>query len=339
MDVKKIEALNLPRSNYSVSWKFLVALAVVVIFAFLIGVPPYPMAAESLNFRLIGMFFFGMLVQAFMMLAGKWKPGDWKWVLGTFATGLIGMLPGDDEEIYSLSFHLFYSCALGAIFFTAHFRKQLLLRIGARSLLIMNVLFAAIIIDRFGLSWPLIILFAIPTILTLLNAFTDFDHHLFWQVLFYVWFTVMVIGIGLYNFAFNDLSIFNWTELAATGPLSVAFTGAGFLFLLCNIWFVLALIPIPGKHQKMSERIVEVKEHIQLLAYGYVRETGDEARNLIYLIFMVAILLVNYTFSIVEKSVIISAMLAFTPILSGLKKEVSIVDDGIGKLPGDNIYT
>jgi hypothetical protein len=95
---------------------------------------------------------------------------------------------------------------------------------------------------------------------------------------------------------------------------------------------------VPGKDQKMSERIAEVKEHIQLLAYGYVRETGGEARNLIYLIFMVAILLVNYTFSIVEKSVIISAMLAFTPMLSGLKKESSIVDDGIGKLPDDNVY-
>ena len=115
----------------------------------------------------------GMILEAFSMLSGKWQKGDAKVILITFAFGLFGMFPGKSEEVYDLKSHLFISCVMGAVFFVSAFRERLVSRVGARTLLIINILLLFLVYERFGLSYNLFWILLIPSFVTLINGFSN----------------------------------------------------------------------------------------------------------------------------------------------------------------------
>src|SRR5262249_17425667 len=68
-------------------------------------------------------------------------------------------------------------------------------------------------------------------------------------------------------------------------PYEMIVSGAAFLYIVTNAWFVLALVPIKFRHgQKWSERMAEIHRHMTLLARGYVWEKEDPLRSLAVLV-------------------------------------------------------
>lgn len=280
------------------------------------------------------MFAIGMVIQAFLMLSGTLKKEDWKGFLIAFGGGLLGMIPARSENLneYNLSFHLFLTVLLGASFFTGIFRHRLISRIGARTILIFNILLLYLIYDRFGFSYFLFGLFLIPTLITLINGFSGIDASFNWQVFFYVWFSLIVIAIGLMHFAFGDFYqiFFGSSGNRESSLLSFILAGAAFLYIISNVWYVIMLMPMQAKHQSWPERRRNIQRHMHLLAHGYVWQKGDWVGNLITVLIFPLIIFLNYQLKVFDESIFVSLIVVLTPIAAG--SILKTHDDGIGDL-------
>lgn len=281
---------------------------------------------------LVVAFFIGMVFQAFFMLVGRWERGDFLKILASIGFGLLGMLPGKSENNYDPGMHFFFAAIIFIFAFTAYFKKRLLSRIGARTLLIINVLFLAVIVNQFRFSWPLAIIVFIPTILTFINGFTDMDRKFGWQVFFYAWFSIMVASMGIFHFAYRNLGIlFRWGsigEIFGSGqvplvsPSEMFLAGAAFLYIISSAWYALALIPIPlSKRQTYQQRMIEVRAHMQMLAYGYIWQKDDFLGNFICALLFPLFLFLNYQFVIIGENTLISLVLAILPLIERLRNQ------------------
>lgn len=281
---------------------------------------------------LVASFFAGMIFQALFMLVGKWEAGDFKKVFISFGIGLLAMLLGDSEDDYDLGLHFFLSTLLFIFTFTAYFRERILVRIGARTLLIWNILFLSLLVSHFRFSWTVVVMVFMPTVLTIINGFTDMDRKFGWQVFFYAWFSIMVASIGFFHFAFRNLGIlFQWGEIGImfgfgqvlpVSPLEMFLTGASFLYIISSAWYALALIPIPlSKRQTYQQRMIEVRKHMQMLAYGYLWQKDDFLSNFICAILFPLFLFLNYQFAIIGESTLISLVLVILPLIERLRNQ------------------
>lgn len=275
-------------------------------------------------------FVFGMFAQAFYMLWGRWEKGDGKKTLLAFTLGLAGMLPGKNEKEYSIPLHLFLSCMLAAFAFVQQFRKKLLVRIDGQILLAWNVIFLAVLFSRLDIVawWPLFAIIVLPTAMTIINGFSDIDRTFMWQVFFYVWFTVIIVAVGLFHFAFDTLKVFWGTIPPETSLFNLIFAGASFLYILVNAWYALYIVPLPGKHQSFANRMQEVRAHMQLLAHGYLWKKDNIVANVALVIVLPFFFALNYFYQFADESFFVSLALVVTALISGNRKVES--DDGVG---------
>ena len=287
-----------------------------------------------MSFINVGIFSFGMFAQAFSVLLGKWQNGDGKKLLLSFAMGLLGMVPGKNEHHYDLNLHLFFSCMWAASVFTSMFKYRLISRIGVRTILVLNILLLFLVYDKFGVSYLIFGVLFIPTLITLMNGFSDLDQTFGWQVFFYVWFSVVLVSIGLLHFGYGDLfKTFGFNgETGQVDPFNLFFTGGAFLYILSNAWYVIMLIPVTGKHQSMENRMKNIREHMQLLAYGYIWEKGDVVGNIVTVIIFPLILILNYKFGFWSESLFVSIILVFLPFFASRFSGINY-DDGVGSMP------
>jgi hypothetical protein len=124
---------------------------------------------------------------------------------------------------------------------------------------------------------------AIPTALTVLNAFSDIDRGFGWKVFFHAWFAVILVAIAASGFDAGTAGSFftGPNDVAAQSPVRMLVSGAAWLYMLANAWFVLALAPFPlQRGQTIAERVQEVRRQMALLAEGYVWEKDDPVRSL-----------------------------------------------------------
>lgn len=275
-------------------------------------------------------FVAGMISCGLYMLWGRWEKGDGKRFAIAITLGLIALLPGRNEVSYDLPFHLFFSSVFAAFFFTYEFRKKLLLRIDGQMVLVWNILFIGTMLTHLDVYtwWPLYACLAVPSILTLVNAFSDVDRHFGMQVFFYFWFSAMVASVGLFHFSFGTLRVF-WGDLSPDIALyELLFAGAAFLYVLVNAWYALALIPIPiGKHQTVEERVREVRRHMQLLAHGYLWKKDSVVTNVFLIVILPLSIALNLVFGLIDEAAMISIALVATGFVGG---HLNIEDDGIG---------
>lgn len=276
-------------------------------------------------------FALGMFAQAFYMLLGRWRKGDFKKILIAFGTGLFGMVPGKNEDNYDLNFHLFISCVFAAVTFTSMFSRRLVSRVGARTILILNIILLFLVYDKFGFSFFIFGVLLIPTLLTLINSFSNLDKTFHFQVFFYVWFSIILVCIGMLHFAFSDLfKTFGFFEsVGYVDPLPLIFIGGAFLYIISNMWYVFLLVPMTGKRQTMKNRMINIRKHMQLMAHGYIWEKDDLLGNIVTVIVLPLVLILNYKFAFFSEQFFISTILVILPFLS-LGAPSMHQDDGVG---------
>ena len=170
------------------------------------------------------------------------------------------------------------------------------------------------------------------------------DKRFGWQVFFYAWFSAMVAILGIFQFAFKNLKILfmrgelgSWlglNEVPSVSSIEVILTGAAFLYLVSSLWYVLALIPIPlHKRQTHAQRMIQVREHMQLLAYGYIWQKDDVIGNFFCVIVFPVLLFINYTYPLISENMIIVLVFVFLPLLERLKNQGQYefeLHDGVG---------
>ena len=232
-------------------------------------------------------FALGMVLQACLMLRGAFRPGDLLKAAGAILIGALGMLPGRHEHEYGILRHVLFSLAVGGMGFAYLFRDRILTRIGGRVLLAWNILLVFVVLRAGWNAGGAMLLVLIPTtILTVFNAFTDLDRAFGWKVFFHAWFTTILVVVALAAFDARSLGVFGRPsgEVVVRPPLEMIASGAAFLYIVANAWYVLALIPIKGRTQSWSDRMSEIRRHMQLLARGYVWEKDDPLRSLAVLV-------------------------------------------------------
>ncbi len=267
----------------------------------------------------ISCFALGMVLQALLMLGGRFRRGDWGRAAGALAAWLLGLIPGKNELEYHLLLHVFYGLLVVAFVFTYLFRDRLLPRIGGRVLLAWNLLLVYVAVNG-GWDSPLeIFLLLVPTVPTVVNAFTDIDRRFGWKVFFQAWFSAILVVIAINGFDAGLLGVFEaegGVAPAPRSPLEMIAGGAAFLYIVANAWFVLALIPIPGRTQSWASRMKEVRAHMALLARGYVWEHDDPWRSLAVLIGLpVALVAISYAGANVRA--VVPFAIALMPLAAG----------------------
>lgn len=233
-------------------------------------------------------FGLGMVLQALLMLRGDFRRGDAWRAVGAIAFGLVGMFPGKHEHEYRLMEHVFFALLFAGGMFAFLFRDRLLRRIGGRLLLAWNIVLVYVVLAGGWGSPTQLLLLLVPTVPTVVNAFTDMDQVFAWKVFFHTWFSTILVVVTIVGLDTGALGVFSQERGAAAvtrPPLEMIAGGAAFLYIVANAWFVLALVPIPtSRSQRWSERAGEIRRHMELLARGYVWEEDDVVRSLSVLV-------------------------------------------------------
>lgn len=278
------------------------------------------------QFVLLGIFFIGMLVQAFYMLIGKFESKDIKKILFPFVFSILGLYPTDREihgvDDYDLPLHFFFVCLAAAFGFAHQFRRKLLPRILGQMLLIWNILFIFVVYNHFGLWLPILFIISIPTLLTVFNAFKNIDTTFGWQVFFHSWFSIMIVSIGVLGFTNGVLDIFTGgAGMYTLSPFTIFISGAAFLFLSVNIWYVVALIPIPPrKPATMHDRFIEIFRLMRLVSSGYIWGKNNVAVNLLIITAIPAIIYINLITGYISEMTLVPLVLVIISVIDGYRK-------------------
>lgn len=267
----------------------------------------------------VALFALGMVLQALWMLRGRFLPGDARTVALSVGVSLFGLLPFRHESRYEPIQHGFGVCLSAAAIFTAFFRARLLPRIGGRILLAWNILLAFVVL-RAGWTSPwLLVPLGIFSALTVVNAFSDMDRAFGWKVFFHAWFTAILVVLAIRGMDVGPLGQFLAADPAVVqrSPSELLLTGGATMYLVTNAFFLLGLVPLPGKHQSWKERMEEIHRHMELLASGYVWEKDDPVRSLAVLVVLPLVLYAASRWGIGIDRVIVPAAIAVMPALAG----------------------
>jgi hypothetical protein len=254
------------------------------------------------------------------MLRGSFRSGDAKRVGLALLVSLGAMMPGKTEHIYSVLRHVFFALTTFGLAFAYFFRERLLTRIGGRLLLAWNILLVFVALRSGWTSGLQVFLLAIPTTFTIINAFSDIDRDFDWKVVFHAWFSTILVALAWNRFDTGPLAVFlqRTGPIVTRPPLEMIVSGAAYLYIVTNAWFVLALVPIPlSRGQKWSERMDEIYRHMRLLAQGYVWEKDDPLRSLAVLVGLPLLLIAFHIWGRTDDRVVISLAIAMMPLVGG----------------------
>ncbi len=263
-------------------------------------------------------FYLGILAQAFLLIQEKFEKIDLVVIILSAVLALGGLIPGKGEDVYSLYGHLFIVAVIFCIIYAVFFRKKLLLKINKEILAIWNVIFVYIIFQHVSIIQSPILsaIIIIPSLFVLANILFSFDSRYSWKAALYVWFLIIIVGIASSHFAFTSLDIFFTQDHALTdSPVEMFFIGASFLFITVNFWYIISLIPLPGKNQKFKQRLLNIKKDMDDLVSDYdpgrINWTG-----IIILIISITALGVNLSYHYAPDSLIIPILIVCSPLIA-----------------------
>ena len=276
-----------------------------------------------MNTDFLWLFYAGIFAQAIFLLIGRFEPKDFA-KLGVCCLGsLAGLIPGKHETNYHLNIHLFLVACAFAIVYAFCFKKKILERINKEILMVWTlvglyiVLRIPLVISYPPVFVPLLVLGLLP----IMNAFAGFDARFGWKVYFYIWFLCVLVGIAASKFAFSTMAnVFGFghgTEQIAA--LQMFVIGMSFLYLVVNLWYVVELIPLPGKHQSFSERLEQVQEDLEILADDYDDEQVRWWKTALLLAVTVSVLAANHFMNFVSDETLIPILIVILPVADKIK--------------------
>ena len=263
-------------------------------------------------------FYLGILAQSFLLIQEKFEKIDLVVIVLSAILSLGGLIPGKGEDVYSLYGHLFLVAIIFCVIYAVFFRKKLLLKINKEILAIWNVIFLYITFQHVSIIQNPILstIVIIPSLFVLANILFSFDSRYSLKVAFYVWFLIMIVGIASSHFAFTSLDIFFTPDHALTAsPIEMFFIGSAFLYIAVNFWYIISLIPLPGKNQKFKQRLINVKKDMDDLVSDYDPEKINWTGTAL-LVVSVIVLSTNLFYHYAQDSLIIPILIVCGPIIA-----------------------
>ncbi len=276
-----------------------------------------------MNTDVLWLFYAGILAQAICLLTGQFEPKDFLKLGGCCLASLVGLLPGKHETHYHFNLHLFFLACIFAAGYSGCFKKKILERINKEILMVWTLvgLYIALRTPLVASHPPVFLLLLMLGLLPVLNAFAGFDARYGWKVYFYIWFLCVLVGIAASKFAFSTVAnVFAFRHGAeAITALQMFVIGMSFLYLAVNLWYVLELIPLPGKHQSFRERFEEVEVDMEILAEDYDDEQVGWWKTGLLLAVTVSLLATNYFVNFISDETLIPILIIILPVADKIK--------------------
>jgi hypothetical protein len=246
---------------------------------------------QNILFSLV--FGLGVLAQILMLIRVKFKSGAF---FKLFFISLLAFLPARDEITYEFYSHLFFMFIVFTVLIAVSYRKEIMPKINEKNILIMTLFFIYIALRYLeSVGVLLLVLFFLPIIATFVLAFTTTKLNSIFKFLFYLWFLIINCILLFSQFSVGSLSFF-FKGAPSAGFFEIFFAGMIFVILCINVWYIIELMPIPGKHQSFMDRLDEVKESISGMVKKYSSDQLRFSHSLQIIIFFVALISVNAFF-------------------------------------------
>ena len=268
-------------------------------------------------FNAILLFYAGIIIQAFFILLDDFDKNDIKILALCIGTALFGFVPGKHENNYDLYIHLFTVAIIFACMYGTIFKKKILQKINKEVLIIWDLILIYLVLrGSLPNNTVIITTIVIASLPSIINIIYSLDKKYVWRVFLYVWFLCILVFVSCSHIAFSNLYFFfNKGVGIPTNAWEMFLLGGSFLFIVINIFYVLELIPIAGKHQTEAEKIAEVKADMAILASEYESENIGLKKSLIIISGVIAILLLNFFVNFISDTILISLLIAIIPLM------------------------
>ena len=171
-------------------------------------------------------------------------------------------------------------------------------------------------------AYPLVTMILLAlSLIPIVNAFAGFDAGYEWKVFFYIWFLCVLVGIAASKFSFSTVAnVFDFSRATEeVTALQTFIIGMSFLYLAVNLWYVVELIPLPGKHQSLSDRLAEVEKDMEILADDYDDEQVRWWKAVLLLAVTVSVLAANYFVNFVSDETLVPLFIVLLPVVDKFK--------------------
>jgi len=275
---------------------------------------------DGMRILLCVVFGFGVLLES-LLLVGFYAEGLGIKLLVSLVVGFlflgIGLIKAPELGIYT---HILIAFAVYACVFAILFRKKIMPIVSERTLLVLNMALWYLFLAYFPfLSFNIkviICLILIPMTISInLMAFIDHVVGPGLTLLFYTWFLVMIVFLGLAQFPFWNLSFFfDQVSASQLGFVDVLLTGMVFSFIVIHAIYILALIPYPYDNEmSFRERWREVKKHARLLIKKYSHQQLKQEEALLIFLILGGLLAANLFLQLIPDHLAINSLIVIVP--------------------------
>ncbi|NNG06593.1 MAG: hypothetical protein HKM90_02575 [Desulfobacteraceae bacterium] len=241
---------------------------------------------------------------------------------------VVGLFKAPELGFYT---HILIGIAIYSGVFAIIFRKRIMPIVSEKTLLVLNMalwylFFAYSPMFPFKIKL-LICLILIPmTISVNLMAFVDHVVGPGLTLLFYTWFLVMIVSLGLGQFPFWNLSLFfGKIRAARLGFVDVLLTGMVFSYIVIHAFYILALIPVPyHREQSFGERWREVKKHAKVLIEKYSHQQLRQEEALLIVLILGGLLFANLLLQLIPDHLAINSLIVIVPQLISKRFSVAV---------------
>ncbi len=275
---------------------------------------------DGMRIVLCVVFGFGVLLES-LLLVGLYAEELGFKLLVSLAVGLVslgvGLIKAPELGLYM---HILIGFAVYACVFAILFRKKIMPIVSEKTLLVLNMalwylFFAYSSMFSFHIKLFICLILIPMTISVNLMAFIDHVVGPGLTLLFYTWFLIMIVFLGLAQFPFWNLSFF-FDQISASrlGFLDVLLTGMVFSYIVTHAIYILALIPYPyDKEMTFEERWREVKEHARVLINKYSHQQLRQEEALLIVLILGGLLAANLFLQLIPDHLAINSLIVIVP--------------------------
>jgi hypothetical protein len=275
---------------------------------------------DEMRILLCVVFGFGVFLESLILVGLKAKSlgiGFLVSLCGGLVSFAVGLFKAPEFGFYT---HILIGLAIYSGIFAILFRKKIMPIVNERTLLVLNMALWYLFLAYFPMfSFKvklLICLVLIPmTIGVNLMAFIDHVVGPGLTLLFYTWFLVMILSLGLFQFPFWNLSLF-FGKIGADrlGFMNALLTGMVFSYIVIHMFYILALIPIPYyRAQSFRQRWSEVKKHAKLIIEKYSHQQLRQEEALLIVLILGGLLAANLLFQLITDHLVINFLIVIVP--------------------------
>jgi len=256
-------------------------------------------------------FGFGTVVQGFLMVRDTGKWGGFFLAMGLC---LLALLPGKHEQDYKRYSHLLLCFVVFSILVAIFYRRKILPCLNEKIILSYTITFWLAFFLYFkqdtSVRKVLTYIFMLPTAATLFIAFMKVRLNFFWKLFFYSWFLFVLVFVGVFQFPGVYMELFLSTKPQIHLPVwSSLLAGMAFFYIVAYAAYIFALIPIPGEHQTMEDRMREWHELTDLMTRRYEDVDSPYRETFLLLLLQCGFIVLNLKFHVLPETLAVNILL------------------------------